>query len=736
MSLRTSGWGLGAAFAAAISLSAQTGQVPPTPPTPQTPQTPTASTTAGTPQQTFRTGANVVEVDASVFDKNGKPVTDLTAADFVIRESGVPQTIQAIYLVSGDPAIVRPAPAAGPAATTAAPRRVELKQRVFVFVLDLMHLSAAGFTRSKHAIESFLKDGTTAADVLGIVVGGQMLNNRLDTDKAALLKALAAVPGPNQSRFTTLREWPRLTGEGEATEIARGDATALDEAVRRACAEQPGECNSRVGDEPVRRQVESKARLTAAEAAHDAQGFLIAMQALANGLGRFQGTKQVAVFSEGFYADEMLGSIQKVVGIAAQNSVRFSTLDARGLTSGPTGVNFLGQAPAPTSAGANLDTDADVLSSLALDTGGRFVQRFNDLRPSLDAIAQDSGTYYMLGYSPTNPLDGTFRRIEVTVTRKDLTVRARRGYLASPRPANATVPDGSGTGSPERPSAASPDRPAAPPPDRPMTTSSGGEIMLPPDAAASGAAGTLRLRPGGADHVAALEAGAPPVVGAAADVARALDLAHQGWNLYGAGKVEEARDRLAASVQTQAAPLWAEYALGLSEFALKHYDRAIDAWEHVRRVRPDYEQAYLDLSDAYISLNRFSDVLAVLRDAAARWPTDPVLHNAMGVTLVRRSDLDGALKEFQLATEVAPGDGLGFYNLGRAYQLRYERLQQTAVNPGSQAAQSIGDRDRQHAIDAYTHYLQLGGPFEKQAREAIAALQWKVIEQLSNRVIE
>jgi VWFA-related protein len=708
-------WALCAAFAAVLSIAAQTGQVPPPPTAPVT------------PQQTFRTGADIIEVDASVFDKNGKPVTDLTAADFVIRENGAPQAIQAIYLVSGDPAIARPALATGSAATTGMPRRVELKQRVFVFVLDLAHLSAAGFTRSRGAIESFLKDGATPADVLGIVVGGQMLNNRLDTDKAALLTALAAVPGPNQSRFTTLREWPRLMGEGEATQIAHGDTTVLNEAVRRGCAEQPGECDSRAGDEPVRRQVESKARLTAAEAAHDAKALLLALQALANGLGRFPGTKQVAVFSEGFYADEMLDSIHQVVGIAAQNGVRFSTLDARGLSSGPTGANFLGQTPTPTSAGVNLDTDADVLSSLAFDTGGRFVQRFNDLRPSLDAIARESGTYYVLGYSPANPLDGSFRKIEVTVTRKDLTVRARRGYIASPRPASATSPDGAITRSPERPIAPSLDQPTAPTLDRPIVTSSGGSIVRSPDAPASAGAGTLRLRPGGADHVAALDAGAPPVTGAAADAARALDLARQGWNLYGAGEVEHARDRLAASVATGAAPLWAEYALGLSEFALKHYDRAIDSWEHVRRIRPDYEQAYLDLADAYISLSRLGDVLTVLREAARRWPSDPVLHNAMGVTLVRRNDLDGAVKEFELATEVAPGDGLGFYNLGRAYQLRYERLQQTAANPNAPAAQSIGDRDRQHAIDAYTHYVSLGGPFEKQAKDAIAALQWKFI---------
>ena len=45
------------------------------------------------PQNVFRAGTTLVPVDVRVVDREGKPVTDLAAADFTIRENGVLQSI-------------------------------------------------------------------------------------------------------------------------------------------------------------------------------------------------------------------------------------------------------------------------------------------------------------------------------------------------------------------------------------------------------------------------------------------------------------------------------------------------------------------------------------------------------------------------------------------------------------------------------------------------------------------
>ena len=53
-----------------------------------------AHLTAQAPQ--FKSNVDLVEVDVTVVDKDGKPVTDLTAADFEIRERGDVQRIDTI----------------------------------------------------------------------------------------------------------------------------------------------------------------------------------------------------------------------------------------------------------------------------------------------------------------------------------------------------------------------------------------------------------------------------------------------------------------------------------------------------------------------------------------------------------------------------------------------------------------------------------------------------------------
>src|SRR6188472_4006246 len=50
----------------------------------------------------FRTGTNIVRVDATVVDRSGNPVPSLTADDFEIREDGVPRPISSFKFVMAD----------------------------------------------------------------------------------------------------------------------------------------------------------------------------------------------------------------------------------------------------------------------------------------------------------------------------------------------------------------------------------------------------------------------------------------------------------------------------------------------------------------------------------------------------------------------------------------------------------------------------------------------------------
>ena len=198
-----------------------------------------------------------------------------------------------------------------------------------------------------------------------------------------------------------------------------------------------------------------------------------------------------------------------------------------------------------------------------------------------------------------------------------------------------------------------------------------------------------------------------------------------GWDAYALGDLVVAREKLSAAVATGQAAPWVSYALGFAQYALGQFDAAAQSWTRVRTAVPQFMPVYFDLADAFISLGRGTDALGILRDAAKRWPTEPEPQNALGTQLVRRGALDEAIDIFTALTTARPADSLGFFNLGRAHQLRYLKLQQNAAAARIPTAASIGDDDRQKAIAAFRKYLTLGGPFEKDAKDAIATLDWK-----------
>jgi len=90
----------------------------------------------------------------------------------------------------------------------------------------------------------------------------------------------------------------------------------------------------------------------------------------------------------------------------------------------------------------------DVLEQLALETGGRvfFPYKVDDLGQSFLDIGDELRHQYALAYSPAGRSpDGKYHTIRVQADRKDVIVRARKGYfsvpLAAPQPATPVRPN-------------------------------------------------------------------------------------------------------------------------------------------------------------------------------------------------------------------------------------------------------------------------------------------------------
>ncbi len=74
-----------------------------------------------------------------------------------------------------------------------------------------------------------------------------------------------------------------------------------------------------------------------------------------------------------------------------------------------------------------------VLQQLADATGGRafFPYKMKDIKSSFAAIEDELRSQYVISYRPADfDADGRYRSIEITALKKDLQVRARKGYFA------------------------------------------------------------------------------------------------------------------------------------------------------------------------------------------------------------------------------------------------------------------------------------------------------------------
>src|SRR6185295_12207856 len=104
------------------------------------------------------------------------------------------------------------------------------------------------------------------------------------------------------------------------------------------------------------------------------------------------------------------------------------TLDPRGLTPSEFGPQDNVTADADH---RFLTETMDILRVMADQTDGRAIVGRNDPVPDLRQMIRDTSVYYLIGYtSSLAPRDGRFHAIQVKVKRKDVDVRAKKGYWA------------------------------------------------------------------------------------------------------------------------------------------------------------------------------------------------------------------------------------------------------------------------------------------------------------------
>jgi len=75
------------------------------------------------------------------------------------------------------------------------------------------------------------------------------------------------------------------------------------------------------------------------------------------------------------------------------------------------------------------------LRKIASESGGAFFfpERVGELMKVFFEISSELNNHYLLSYVPKRPPDGSWREIQMKLTRKDAEVRVRKGYFAMKR---------------------------------------------------------------------------------------------------------------------------------------------------------------------------------------------------------------------------------------------------------------------------------------------------------------
>ncbi len=378
---------------------------------------PSSSTDAPQGTTTFRAGIDAVTVDASVTDKQGHPVTDLTASDFEIFENKKPQVIQNFKLIQ-----VNNVPATDLVTTGDITSMDEMQQetarddvRLLVIFLDDYHVRLGNAMAFRLKLANFVRQLTTHDLVAVMYPLTPVAALTFSRDHEATADAIMGFKGRKYD-YTAINAYEEQYAvyPPETQEVIRRQVTvsALEGVAKYLGTLREGKklvlfvSEGLVGSLPpgvlTTGSMSPSAQLPLSQAGQDRQAFNDKIDVL----------------------DEM----QRVFAAAARSNTSFYTIDPRGLATSEFDVS---DNVGSENDRRTLSEAVDSLRELAENTDGRAFVGSNDPMPQLKRMLADTSAYYLLGYTSTEaPRDGKFHEIQVRVKRKDVQVRARKGYWA------------------------------------------------------------------------------------------------------------------------------------------------------------------------------------------------------------------------------------------------------------------------------------------------------------------
>ncbi|MGH9768239.1 MAG: VWA domain-containing protein, partial [Blastocatellia bacterium] len=374
-----------------------------------------------------RISTQLVQIDATVTDKKGEHVEDLTEDDFELTVDGKKQIITYFKLIKL-PEPKRPESASANApktntTTTTTPMRTiapEQVARTIAFVVDDLGLSFESTYYARRAIKKFVDEQMQEGDLVAIIRTGRGLGalQQFTSDKRVLYAAVEKLTWNPYSRDMI----PRFG--------------AVDNDDMRSQESRDAEARF----EDFRETVFSV-------------GTLGALNFVIRGLRELPGRKSAILVSDGFRLfspggdnNLVLEQVRRLTDLANRSSVVIYSIDAKGLqTLFPTAADNIGNPTGPQFAerlsrmSRQSFESREGLTYLARETGGFAVLDNNDLNLGIRRVLKDQQSYYLLGFDPEDEkFDRKYHSIKLKVNRPGLQTRSRAGFIGfSDRPKEA-----------------------------------------------------------------------------------------------------------------------------------------------------------------------------------------------------------------------------------------------------------------------------------------------------------
>ena len=366
------------------------------------------------PAPTFRSTTDLVAVDVNVIDGQGRPIVDLTPADFTIKVDGKPRTVRSAEFVSlrhlgGD----RESPAV---TSTGAPRR---PGRLIMLVIDQGHITKGTGKEAFRAAARFV-DALTPADRVAIqIIPGSGPIPDFTADHAAVKAVLDRAVGQAIEADRSGR-----VGIAEAIAVSeQDDEYAWQGILERECVgfhDQTSllDCRNRLGAEvrDVFVQTVTNTRMS-----------LLSLRTIVERLALTPEPKTLVLISEGIVLDEQMSDVSWIAPRTAAANVSIYGIRL----SSPQYIVTMGR----TSPTREKDQQLMIqgLDHLAGLGRGSIYSVAVNANATFSRLSLELSGYYLLSFEPiTGDRDGRNHEIAVGVTRRGATVRARRQFSAQP----------------------------------------------------------------------------------------------------------------------------------------------------------------------------------------------------------------------------------------------------------------------------------------------------------------